>query len=178
MRNTAHYLPFVLFAGFAVSLAFGLKNDPSLIPSVILDRPTPDFALSGLSDDEVGFKHDDLIGQVSLINVWASWCGVCGIEHPKLMRLSRDQTVPLYGIDWKDPPINGRQWLERYGNPYTLTGSDENGRLALDLGVTGAPETFVIDKTGRIRYKHIGAITDEVWNEKLAPMLAQLEAER
>jgi cytochrome c biogenesis protein CcmG/thiol:disulfide interchange protein DsbE len=167
----------MFFAIFAVALGFGLDRDPSIIPSVIIDRPMPEFALAPLREGETGLKRDDLSGRVSLVNIFASWCGVCGVEHPTLMRLSREQPVRIYGVDWKDTRSDGHGWLEKNGNPYAQTGSDESGRLAIDLGVTGAPETFVVDKTGRIRYKQIGAITQDVWQKTLAPLIAKLEAE-
>lgn len=178
MKKLAVFLPLVLFAAFAAALGFGLNRDPSIIPSVVINRPMPEFALAPLKSDGDGFARKDLAGRVSLVNIFASWCGICGVEHPTLLRLSEERAVPIYGVDWKDAPSDGHAWLDRNGNPYTRTGSDENGRLAIDLGVTGAPETFVVDKTGRIRYKQIGAITTQIWQEKLAPLIAKLEAER
>ena len=177
MRNLAVYVPLALFAGFAAMLGFGLRNDPTLIPSVLIDKPLPHFALAPLASGKDGFARRDLGNHVALVNVFASWCVVCSEEHPTLMRLSREHAVPLYGIDWKDAPKDGAEWLERNGDPYTRAGSDENGRLAIDLGVSGAPETFVVDKNGRIRFKQIGAITPEVWQKTLAPLIAKLESE-
>jgi cytochrome c biogenesis protein CcmG/thiol:disulfide interchange protein DsbE len=177
MRRFAVFVPLALFAAFAVALDRGLDRDPSVIPSVLIDKPLPVFALAPIGSGGKGFGRADLAGRVSLVNIFASWCTVCAAEHPTLMALSNEKAVPIYGVDWKDAPADGKDWLEKNGNPYARAGSDENGRLAIDLGVTGAPETFVVDKTGRIRYKQIGAITAEVWQGKLAPLVAKLEAE-
>jgi len=177
MKNLSLFIPLGLFSAFAGLLAIGLNRDPSAIPSVLIDRPMPEFALSSLQSKEPGLSRADLAGRVSLVNVFASWCGICVVEHPTLMKLSASQSVPIYGINWKDAPGSGQAWLTRYGDPYLKKGADANGRLAIELGVTGAPETFVVDRSGRIRYKQIGAITDEVWEEKLKPLIAKLEAE-
>jgi cytochrome c biogenesis protein CcmG, thiol:disulfide interchange protein DsbE len=178
MNKLSAFLPLVLFAVFAAALDFGLNRDPSFIPSVVIDRKMPNFALPPLKKDGNGFSLEDLSGRVTLVNIFASWCGVCGVEHPTLMRLSRERAIAIFGVDWKDAPSDGTAWIAKNGNPYERTGSDENGRLAIDLGVTGAPETFVVDRTGRIRYKQVGAITTEIWQEKLAPMIAKLEKEQ
>lgn len=177
MKNLSRFVPLGLFAAFAGLLAFGLNRDPSAIPSVLIDRPMPEFSLSALQNEGRGLSRADLAGQVSLVNVFASWCGICVVEHPTLMKLSTARSVPIYGINWKDTPGSGQAWLNRYGDPYLKKGDDANGRLAIELGVTGAPETFVVDRSGRIRYKQVGAITDEVWEEKLKPLIAKLEAE-
>ena len=113
-------------------------------------------------------------GQVTLVNVFASWCQGCRVEHPTLMRLAREKTVPLYGINWKDKPGDGARWLKAHQSPYSRVGDDGSGRLGIDLGVTGVPETFVVDKTGRIRYRHAGPVTEEVWQEVFVPLLAEL----
>jgi cytochrome c biogenesis protein CcmG/thiol:disulfide interchange protein DsbE len=177
MKSLVRFVPLGLFAAFAGLLAFGLNRNPSAIPSVLIDRPMPDFSLSAIDNSGPGLSRLDLAGRVSLVNVFASWCSVCVVEHPVLMTLSRGKIVPIYGINWKDAPGRGQAWLDRYGDPYVRKGDDSDGRLAIDLGVTGAPETFVVDRKGRIRYKQIGAITDEVWEETLKPLIAKLEAE-
>jgi cytochrome c biogenesis protein CcmG/thiol:disulfide interchange protein DsbE len=178
LRRFAVALPLVLFAAFAVALFFGLQRDPNALPSVLIDRPLPAFSLAPLRADAAGLSRTDLDGEVALVNVFASWCTICRIEHPTLMRLTADHEVRIYGVDWNESPAAGLAWLERFGDPYLKTGSDANGRLALDLGVSGAPETFVVDKGGRIRYKHSGAITPEVWRDTLGPLVARLEAEK
>lgn len=178
MKKLLIFAPLGLFSIFALMLGLGLKHDPTLIPSVLIDKPMPDFALAAVQENGQGLAKDDLKGHVSLVNVFASWCVVCAEEHPTLMDLSRAKSVALYGIDWKDAPNDGNQWLARNGNPYSRAGNDENGRVAIDLGVSGAPETFVVDKAGRIRFKQIGAITPDVWERTLRPMIAKLESEQ
>lgn len=177
MKRLLPFLPVVLFVAFAIALALGLKNDPSALPSVLINKPLPAFALAPVPPSQKGLSNADLQGHVSLLNVFGSWCGVCVEEHPILMDLSRAKAVAIYGVDWKDAPADGAAWLKAQGDPFTLVGSDEAGRLSLDLGVSGAPETFVVDKHGRIRFKQVGAITPEVWRDKLGPMVRRLEGE-
>lgn len=137
----------------------------------------PQFDLPPIEGHEAGLSNADLEGQVSLLNVFGSWCPPCAIEHPMLMQISRSGVVPIYGVDWKDPPGAGTRWLERNGNPYQRVGDDSDGRLAIDLGITGAPETFIIDRAGRVRYRHVGVITEEVWTATLRPLVEHLQAE-
>ena len=174
----APVLSFVLLVGY---LAVGLTRDPSVIPTVLIDKPVPDFdlpAIEGLDDDfENGFSSADLRGEVSLVNIFGSWCVACLIEHPQLMAISAEGAVPIYGVDWKDEPGAGARWLARHGNPYTAIGDDADGRVSIDFGVTGAPETFVIDRKGRIRYKHIGPVTEQAWNEDILPIIEQVRDE-
>ena len=177
MRSAAVFVPLGLFAAFATMLGFGLRNDPTRIPSVLIDKPMPQFALAPLKSGGDGFARADLGGKVTLVNVFASWCVVCAEEHPMLMQLAGASAVPIYGVDWKDAPKDGSDWLAEHGDPYRKTGSDESGRLAIDLGVSGAPESFVVDRQGRIRYKQIGAITPDVWRRTLAPLIARLDSE-
>jgi cytochrome c biogenesis protein CcmG/thiol:disulfide interchange protein DsbE len=177
MARLSVILPLSLFLVFAVALGFGLRRDPNLLPSTLIDKPLPEFSLAGLRDDSAEFAGSDLEGDVALVNIFASWCSICRVEHPTLMKLTADEAVPIYGIDWNEPPQAGAAWLDRYGNPYLKAGSDANGRLALDLGVSGAPETFIVDKTGRIRYKQIGAITPEVWRDTISPLIEELRSE-
>ncbi|HVZ68750.1 MAG TPA: DsbE family thiol:disulfide interchange protein [Rhizomicrobium sp.] len=178
MKRIAVFIPLAIFAGFAVALWLGLSNDPTHIPSVLIDKPMPPFELAPVVPGQRGLSHADLKGRVSLVNVFGSWCGVCTEEHPTLMKLAANRTIAIYGIDWKDTPADGAKWLAEHGDPYIRVGNDETGRTALDLGVTGAPETFVVDRNGKVRYKQIGAITDTVWHDTLAPLVAKLEAER
>jgi cytochrome c biogenesis protein CcmG/thiol:disulfide interchange protein DsbE len=178
MKRLLVFIPLVIFAGFAIALGLGLSNDPTHIPSVLIDKPMPQFTLSPVLPGQPGFTRADLDGQVSLVNVFGSWCAVCEEEHPMLMMLAQSNAVRLYGIDWKDASADGAKWLAEHGNPYTRVGNDEIGRTALDLGVTGAPETFVVDRAGRVRYKQIGAITEDVWRNTLAPLISKLDAER
>jgi cytochrome c biogenesis protein CcmG, thiol:disulfide interchange protein DsbE len=176
--NIVRLLPVLAFAAIAVALGFSLTNDPRKMPSQMIDKPAPVFQLPQLDGKIGGLATDDLRGQVSLINVFASWCAGCRVEHPTLLRIQRDNKVPLFGINWKDKPGDGQKWLNANRSPYLKVGDDSSGRLGIDLGVTGVPETFVIDKTGRIRYRYAGPVTDEVWTANFEPLLADLRKER
>lgn len=175
MKRLGFYMPIALFAGIVVYLAIGLTLDPNKLPSMLIDKPVPEFTLAAIEGFDQGLSSSDLKGKVSLVNIWGSWCVACIIEHPLLMELAKNNTIPIYGIDWKDPPGAGAAWLQKKGNPYTLIGDDADGRVAIDFGVTGAPETFIVDKDGRIRYKYIGPITTEVWNEIILPIVEELQ---
>jgi cytochrome c biogenesis protein CcmG/thiol:disulfide interchange protein DsbE len=145
---------------------------------MLVDKPMPAFKLPSLSEDGKTFTNEDLTGKVALLNVFASWCPVCRVEHPTLLVLARNSIVPIYGLDWEDEPGKGVRWLAANKSPYVRVGDDRSGRLGIDLGVTGVPETFVIDRAGRIRYRHAGAITDGVWRDTFVPLLAELRAEK
>lgn len=177
MKRFLLVAPLSLFLVLTIYFVVGLRRDPSSIPSVLIDRALPAFDLAAIEGHEKGFAAHDLDGKVAMINIFASWCISCMVEHPVLMELSAKEAVLLTGIDWKDKPGDGARWLQRNGNPYALIGDDASGRTAIDLGVTGAPETFIVDKKGRIRYKQVGPITPQVWREKLKPMIEQLEQE-
>ena len=168
----------VLFAYLGVALwRNAFKSDPHEIPSVLIDRPFPAVDLPPIAGREKGFATADLGGQVGLVNIFASWCVSCKVEHPLLMAQAKAGGVPIYGIAWKDDPAATAQLLEQDGDPYRLVGADRSGRAAIDLGVTGAPETYVVDKAGSIRYKQIGPITEDAWAEVLQPLIAKLAAE-
>ena len=177
MKRLLLLIPVALFALVAAALAFGLKKDPHQLPSVLVGKPLPAFALGPVRAGDQGLSNSDLTGHVSLLNVWGSWCGVCVEEQPFLLELAARKSVALYGVDWKDAPADGAAWLKERGDPFAGVGSDANGRLSLDLGVTGAPETFVVDKHGKIRFKQVGAITPDVWRDQLAPLIDRLERE-
>jgi cytochrome c biogenesis protein CcmG/thiol:disulfide interchange protein DsbE len=170
--------PLAAFIPLAAGLAFSLNSDPRRMPSTLIDRPTPAFALASLDGKDDGFSNLDLKGGVSLLNVFASWCPGCRFEHPVLMRLAKRADVPIYGLNWKDKQADGTRWLGKNLNPYTRVGFDESGRTGIDLGVTGVPETFVIDRTGRIRYRYPGPLTEEVWRENFEPLLKDLRGAR
>ncbi|MEL7488118.1 MAG: DsbE family thiol:disulfide interchange protein [Pseudomonadota bacterium] len=142
--------------------------------AALIDQPAPAFSLDPIEGYAEGFSSADLRGEVSLVNIFGSWCASCVVEHPVLMRIKASGGPPIYGVDWKDQPGAGTAWLARYGDPYTRVGDDADGRVAIDFGVTGAPETFVVDADGRIRHKHVGPITDEAWRTVLAPMVEEL----
>jgi cytochrome c biogenesis protein CcmG/thiol:disulfide interchange protein DsbE len=177
MNRLFLFLPLAVFVVMAVYFGLGLRQDPSEIPSQLIDRELPVFDLPAISGQEAGLSSADLVGEVSLLNVFGSWCPPCAIEHPMLMQIARSGEVPIYGIDWKDPPGAGAAWLERNGNPYLRIGDDAQGRTAIDLGITGAPETFLIDRAGRVRYRHVGVITPEVWQDILRPLVLHLQSE-
>lgn len=169
-------LPLILFLVLGSYFAIGLREDPRQLESQLIDAPLPAFDLPAIAGHERGLASADLQGHVSLLNVFGSWCPPCEIEHPMLMQISRSGRVPIYGVDWRDPPGEGAAWLARNGNPYARVGDDPEGRLAIDLGITGAPETFLIGRDGRVKYRHVGVITPEAWREILLPMIEELEA--
>ena len=169
-------LPLGLFLVLAFFLALGLKLDPREVPSPLVGKPAPGFQAPALGRPEITIKRDDLLGKVWLLNVWASWCGACRDEHPVLVEFARRKVVPIYGLNYKDKREDGLGWLTQFGNPYTESVFDPEGRIGIDYGVYGVPETFVIDREGVIRYKHIGPITPEVLRDKLEPLLRKLNA--
>jgi len=174
MKRLLLFVPIVFFAGLGLFALFGLKIDKDVLPSVMIDKPAPEFDLPPVSAEIPAFSSDDLKGQVSLVNIFGSWCIACRYEHPFLMELAESGETAIYGIDWKDTPEDGAAWLERFGNPYTAVGNDYEGRTAIDFGVSGAPETFVIDHEGRIRWRFAGALNEEIWNRQFAPLISQL----
>lgn len=177
MKRLLFILPVIAFVGLAVFLGYGLTQDPKELPSQLIDRPLPEFALPGIATDGgPGIASASFRGEPRLLNVWASWCAACPQEHPVLTRIAQEG-FPVYGIAWKDKPEDSRAWLARYGNPYAGIGADQQGRTAIDLGVTGVPETFIVDKKGRVRFKQIGPISPEVWEGQIKPLMQQLRAE-
>jgi cytochrome c biogenesis protein CcmG/thiol:disulfide interchange protein DsbE len=173
-------LPAVGFVGLAGLLASGLGRDASLLPSTLIGREAPKFDLPPVQGRVLGLANTDLLEKVSLVNVFASWCVACRAEHPLLMQLARDKTVPVYGLNYKDAPHDAARWLNTMGDPYTRTGADRDGRVAIDWGVYGVPETFVVGTGGIIAYKQIGALTQEALAGTILPLVARLrqEAER
>lgn len=167
-------IPLVLFLLLAAFLYVGLSRDPREVPSPLIGRQAPAFSASVLADPARRLGRDDLVGKVWVLNVWASWCGACRDEHPLLMAWSREQRVTLIGLDYKDQRAAGQAWLADGGNPYADSLFDPDGRIGMDWGVYGVPETFVIDKTGIVRFKHIGALTPAVLREHIEPLLRQL----
>ena len=168
-------IPLGVFLLLVVILAIGFTlEDPHMLPSVLIDRPFPEFELADLEDESNSINKQDLVGEVSLVNVWATWCPNCVVEHPELIRISEEEGVPIFGINYNDVSPKARAWLRRYGNPYKQILVDDNGTLAIDLGIYGAPETFVLDANGVIQYKHIGIVSRRVWKEKLEPLILHL----
>jgi cytochrome c biogenesis protein CcmG/thiol:disulfide interchange protein DsbE len=171
-----YLLPLAAFGVLLVFLGFGLTLNPREVPSPLIDRPAPSFSLPQLDEPQRVLAPADLQGRVWLLNVWASWCVACRQEHPVLVEFSRTGKVPIYGLNYKDQRADALTWLGRFGNPYRASISDSDGRVGIDYGVYGVPETFVIDKQGVIRYKQVGPITQEILNRKILPLLRQLGA--
>jgi cytochrome c biogenesis protein CcmG/thiol:disulfide interchange protein DsbE len=169
-----YLLPAALFAVLAIGFYGGLGTDTTVLPSPLIDQPAPSFALPPLEAGETGFSSADLAGKVSLVNVFASWCVPCRAEHPVLNALSRSKRVAIYGINYKDKSEASRAWIAELGNPYARIGADD-GRVGIEWGVYGVPETFVVDREGRIRYKHVGPLTQADLEQKILPLIAKLE---
>jgi cytochrome c biogenesis protein CcmG/thiol:disulfide interchange protein DsbE len=167
-------LPLSAFILIAVLLGVGLFMDPRLVPSPLIGKPVPEFSLQAVQGRNYGLTREDLIGEVSMVNVFASWCVACRQEHPLLMELSRQDVVPIHGLNYKDKPQEAADWLDALGDPYTRTGADTDGRVGIDWGVYGVPETFIVDQSGRIAYKHIGPIARKDWEETLKPLIDDL----
>jgi cytochrome c biogenesis protein CcmG, thiol:disulfide interchange protein DsbE len=167
-------LPLFLFIGLLVFLGIGLTLNPREVPSPLIGKPAPAFTLSQLGDAEKKFAPQDLKGQVWLLNVWASWCVSCREEHPVLVEFSKKNVVSIVGLNYKDTREAGNAWLAKLGNPYLLSAFDAAGKVGIDYGVYGVPETFVIDKQGIIRLKHTGPVTPEVLAKKLLPLINEL----
>ncbi|MGD8177086.1 DsbE family thiol:disulfide interchange protein [Marinimicrobium sp. ARAG 43.8] len=177
MQRLKLFIPLAVFAVLALLFWRGLYLDPSEMPSSRLGDPVPAFSLRTVRDADVRITEDIFQGEVSLLNVWGTWCAACRIEHPFLVELA-EQGMPIYGVNYKDPQISdAQQWLERLHDPYRLSVVDQDGRLGMDLGVFGAPETYVVDKQGIIRYRHVGVVDQRVWDEKLGPLVEQLRGE-
>lgn len=171
---TKYLVPTVLFLVLVVFLFIGLHKDPSEVPSPLIGKPVPQFSLPRL-DDAGLFTNKEFFGKVSLLNVWATWCYACYQEHPVLNDLADRDVAPIYGLNYKDVVAKAKQYLADYGNPYLANAFDETGRVGIEWGVYGAPETFLIDKEGIIRYKHIGPLTREDVESKILPMIRQLK---
>ncbi len=170
------FWPFILFVVLAGFLYVGLYLNPREVPSPLINKPAPMFTLAQLHEPSKQFSPSEMKGKVWLLNVWASWCVSCREEHPVLMALAERNIVPIYGLDYKDKREDGLGWLAKGGNPYTMSMSDSEGRIGIDYGVYGVPETYVIDKEGIIRYKQIGPVTPDSLRETILPLVAELQA--
>ena len=173
-RSLTFVIPLVVFLVIAVAFAIGLTLNPREIPSVLIGRPAPEFDLPPVKGRLLGLATGDLEGTVSLVNVWASWCVECRREHPLMMALKARGAIPVQGLNYKDQPDDAAEWLDDLGDPYERTGADIDGRVAIDWGVYGVPETFLVGPDGRIAYKHIGALTQRVLDEKILPLAEDL----
>lgn len=167
-------LPLGIFILVAGLLGFGLTLDPKKIPSPLIDKPAPDFTLAKLNAPDQRLSNKDLLGQVWVLNVWASWCVSCRAEHAIITDLANRNLVEIVGLDYKDQPEDARRWLKQFGNPYSASLMDIEGRVGIDWGVYGVPETFIIGKDGRIKYKHIGPVTKESLESEIVPALKEL----
>ncbi len=171
-----YFLPLALFAVLVLLLAIGLRIDPSIVPSPLIDKPLPAFNLPKLITPDDNIKSSDFQGDVVLLNVWASWCVACRVEHPLLLELSKNNKILIYGINYKDTRTDAMQWLQHFGDPYRASAFDQHGLTSIDLGVYGVPETYIMDRDGIIRYKHIGPITREVLDNTILPLIEKLKA--
>jgi cytochrome c biogenesis protein CcmG/thiol:disulfide interchange protein DsbE len=169
-----YLLPVAVFALIAAGFYAGLGRDPDLLPSPLIDEPAPQFALPPLPGSVKGLAAGDLPGQVTLVNFFASWCQPCRAEHPALNALALTKRLPIYGIDYKDKGDAATAWLAELGDPYARVGADD-GQVGIEWGVYGVPETFLVDKAGRIRYKHVGPLTQADLDRTILPLVAQLE---
>jgi cytochrome c biogenesis protein CcmG/thiol:disulfide interchange protein DsbE len=171
-----YLIPLVVFVAVTGFLWVGLSLNPREVPSPFIDKPAPDFSLPILHEPETRFSNKDMLGKVWLLNVWASWCVACRVEHPLLVQLSRANLVPTYGLNYKDEPDEARNWLNQLGDAYVASLIDYDGKVGIDYGVYGVPETFVIDKQGVIRHKVIGPVTPAALDECVLPLVKKLQA--
>ena len=172
MRFLVPLVLFVILVGFFWK---GLQLNPSDVPSPLIDKPAPAFNLQQLQNPAQKIGPAELRGKVWMLNVWASWCVSCREEHPVLMQFSKTGVVPIYGLNYKDTREDATRWLQQFGNPYVVSGFDGDGQVGIDYGVYGVPETYIIDKQGVIRHKHIGPITDEVLQDEIVPIVRKLQ---
>lgn len=172
----AAYIPLAVFLGLVVVFTYGLTRNADVIPSALIGKPVPEFTLPPVEGRQLGLSAGDLMGEVSLVNVFASWCAECRREHPLFMQLQAGNVVPIHGLNYKDKPDDAANWLDELGDPYTRTGADIDGRVGIDFGVYGVPETFLVDKTGLIVHKHIGALSESALNETILPLIEELRA--
>ena len=176
-RKLLFLLPVALFAVLIVAFALGLNHDPSLLPSALINRPAPNFDLPGLYDPGKGLARDDIGRGVTLVNFFASWCAPCREEQPALMALAREPGVTLDGIAYKDKPTDARRFLDDLGDPYQRIGVDQDGATAINFGVYGVPETYVVDSAGHIRYRQVGPLSEADVDHKILPLIARITAD-
>jgi len=170
-----YFIPLGGFIAICAFLLIGLGLNPREVPSPFIGKPAPAFELASLHGADSRFATKDMAGKVWLLNVWASWCVACRDEHPLLVEVARQGTVPIVGLNYKDKPDQAKAWLRQFGDPYQLSVMDGDGRVGIDYGVYGVPETFLIDQRGIIRFKHIGPITRESWDKKMLPLIRDLQ---
>lgn len=171
-------VPAIVFVGLMLAFGVSLHRDPNAVPSALIGRSVPEFSLAPVKGRKLSLSSADLKGDVTLVNVFASWCVACREEHPLLMRISEQKLVTIHGLNYKDKPDDAARWLDTMGDPYTRTGADLDGRVAIDWGVYGVPETYVINRQGRIAFKQIGHITPEVLERTILPTIARLRGDQ
>ena len=176
MSRLTSFAPLAIFAALAIALGVSARGTSSKAPEMLIDRAMPSFTLAAVDGEGGGLSSADLGGGVALLHVFASWCPVCRSEAPTIAQLAANGDIPIFGINWKDEAPNAGRWLRERNSPYRRIGFDGDGKVGNDLGVTGVPETFVVDRTGRIRYRHPGAITQDVWRDTIAPLLIKLRS--
>ncbi len=174
MSRLKLFIPLIIFIVLALFFWKGLSLDPNAMPSALIDKSFPEFSLPRLQDEARVTTKNDLLGEITLVNIWATWCVSCRVEHPYLNKL-KEQGVRIVGLNYKDESNAARQWLTDLGNPYQWNIVDTEGRLGVDLGVFGAPETYILDPQGVIRYKHVGVVDQRVWDERFLPVISQIE---
>ncbi len=169
-----YLIPLIVFLSLIVLFVVGLQYDPRRVPSPLIDKPAPAFVLPQLKNPQQSLASNDLKGDVVMLNVWASWCVACRQEHPLLMQLANSGKINIIGLNYKDTREDAMRWLEQYGDPYLVSAFDQQGRVGIDYGVYGVPETYIIDKNGIIRYKHIGPINADVLKSTILPLINNL----
>ena len=174
MLRARFLIPLAAFVVLVVFLGVGLTLNPREVPSPLIDKPAPAFELPQLHAPDKTFSQKEMLGKVWMLNVWASWCVACREEHPHLVALARTGVVPIYGLNYKDERADGIAWLARFGDPYQLSAYDRDGRIGIDYGVYGVPETYVIDKAGVIRYKRIGIVDAQIVRDRILPLVKEL----
>ena len=175
-RYLRYLVPLAIFFVLVAFLYRGLSLDPKRVPSPLVGKPMPEFSLPRLQDPAATLSDADLRGKVSILNIWATWCVSCRAEHEVLLRLAKSDKVDIYGLNYKDERPKAKQWLVQLGDPYVANAFDEDGRTGIDWGVYGAPETFVMDREGIIRHKHIGPLTVDALNNEILPLIAELQS--
>jgi len=178
MNKAIRFIPLVLIVLLGIVLYRGLSLDPRAMPSALVGKPMPDFKLTTLLDENKVVTKADLKGNIVLLNVWATWCPTCRYEHPYLLDIAKNKDIMLYGVNYKDDKVLAKKWLSTLGNPYNITLFDDEGKLGLDLGVYGAPETFVVDHNGIIRKRFAGAIDRNVWISEFMPLITEILTEQ
>lgn len=167
--------PIITFIILVFFFWFALDKDPTKLNSNLIDKPVPEFKLPALENPEIVYTPDSLPDELFLLNIWGSWCGPCHIEHPYLMKFAQQYEVPIVGVNYKDKTLDGLEFIESKGNPYSMIIADQEGQFGIDLGVYGAPETFIVDAVGNIRFRYVGVIDDRVWETKIQPAVEAIQ---